>query len=1460
LATPLSSGLIDTGSLAEWVDGVERPPANPGQLRQLVWTQSSSPAAGPWPGMLRFGISSQPGPRSLRIGFTHPISLGSVLVRGGGALSYLRPGAPYPGNLGDQSQWLDAQRIAGNQAGSAEAAEDDYALWVLPPGVSTRALRFTHVAAQTDPSYEGFFGGACLLAGRFANLAPSARVSTSANQADAPLLVDGKNNRWWSGWDNGPAYHHLVTPQSPEWIILSWPHPVALRGLAALWAGFGAADVQVFTGPDSAQPQNAPEADWKPAAAGSSLRNQYPRPLGVDWFDFGRTLSTRAIRLRITAVTDEAHHPHLKGKTRNGMRVWLGELMAFSPLGNAAVPAALQSLVPASPQPSPPASSGNANSAIASPHGPIPITFNLAAPAFVTLVIEDAQGNRVRNLVSDTHFDAGRQTVWWNAADDLERDPNSAEHGVYRIPTHFVSPGRYTVRGLTHQPIDLRYEFSAYNSGHPPWETLDGKGGWMTNHTPPSSALFVPPGQAPGGKPLVYLGSYVSEGGSGLQWIDLDGNKQGGRGWVGGNWTGAQYLARDTGPDAQPEAQPSVFAYVASAWDAAKSPAATQPSGATQPTAGPQGAIRITALTSSGDLPIKPYPIDPLSASPNALTLDQRGRPQWGDQLGGLAVRNRVLVLSLTRIDRLAFLDAQSGAELATASVPSPRGIAFDAQGRLLVLSATHLLRYASPLHPQALSAPQTLIAGGLEDPTGIALDDAGNIYISDRGASHQVKVFAGSGSPLRTIGHPGPPQAGPYDPLHMNNPRGLAIDSNHHLWVAEEDFQPKRVSEWTLDGKLLHAFYGPAQYGGGGTLDPRDKSLFYYNGMEFHLDWAKGQDTLSSIYFRPPSEDPSQTSAPATVIDGFPETPLYSGGHRYFTNCFTGHPTRGVDIATLYLDVNGIARLAAAMGRASAWPLLKSPPFAARWPAGVDPAGNTPDQALFLWWDRNHNGQVDPDEVTMTKASTGWLTIMPDLSFVDAFVDGSVMRYPPQQTAPDGVPSYDLHHAQAVVQGAQKPASDGDGQVLIAPEGIVMTTAPKPFAPESLGGVDPQGHRWSYPNLWPGLHPSHSAPLPDSPGELVGTTRLLGEMVRPRSGEALWAINGNYGEIDLFTADGLMVDKLFQDMRIGKPWTMPSAQRNMLLNGVSLKDENFYPSIAQTSDGNIYLVDGLRTSIVRVDGLNSIERIPAQSIEVTAAQIRQSQANLLQAESARQQAVGSPTMTVPLLSSPPSLESLLTPNAATPQNWVTIDRRSTTVGWEHSADLVEASVTVASGRLYAAFRTQDPNLLLNSGEVQNAPFKTGGALDLMIGANPSADPSRQSPVEGDLRLLVYLVQGKPHAMLYRARVPGTQVPIEFSSPDRTITLDQVADVSSQLQFAARGGNYAFSIPLATVSLNPAAGQKIKADIGILRGNGVSTIQRVYWSNKATGITSDVPSEAQLTPNLWGEWVFSSEK
>ena len=500
-------------------------------------------------------------------------------------------------------------------------------------------------------------------------------------------------------------------------MVLSWPRPVALCGLNALWAGFASAEVQTLDATFNRPPREAAEADWRTICPWEKVDAQYPRALGVNWLDFGRTVTTRAIRVRITQATREGH-PHLKDKTKSGHRVWLGELLALCSLGDSPLQAALPL------------------SAAATRHPPIAVRFTLDAPGRVTLVIEDSEGKRVRNLVSETQFPAGPNVVWWDGTDDLGRDLDAARHGVYHIPAQLVAPGAYRVRGLCHPGIDLHYEFAVYNAGSPAWSTADHTGGWLTNHTPPSSAMFVPAQQAHGGKPLVYLGSYVSEGGDGLAWVDLTGRKQGGVGWVGGAWTGAPYLACDAGP----RADPNVHIYVGSAWE---------------------GELRLTAVTPKGDRPVVKYSFP-------------GGKKKETSVMTGLAIYNGLMACSLPKQSELLLIDAKAGKLLASLPMVDPRGLAFDAQGRLVALVGKQLHRYALSAEPQPIALPsaEVLVAAGLEDPQHVAIDSRGNFYVSDRGDSHQVKVFDSAGKPLRTIGEPGVPKAGPYDPNHTEQPQ----------------------------------------------------------------------------------------------------------------------------------------------------------------------------------------------------------------------------------------------------------------------------------------------------------------------------------------------------------------------------------------------------------------------------------------------------------------------------------------------------------------------------------------------------------------------------------------------------------------------------------------------------------------------------------------------------------------
>src|SRR5262249_9221682 len=117
------------------------------------------------------------------------------------------------------------------------------------------------------------------------------------------------------------------------------------------------------------------------------------------------------------------------------------------------------------------------------PGGAIPIRVRLDQPGFVTLTIEDTRGDRVRNLLAETRFPAGENTIYWDGYDDGKRDEDG---GLVR---HRVAPGSYRLRGLTHDGIALRYEMTVDNPGRPPWATRDGSGGWLADHSPPADIL-----------------------------------------------------------------------------------------------------------------------------------------------------------------------------------------------------------------------------------------------------------------------------------------------------------------------------------------------------------------------------------------------------------------------------------------------------------------------------------------------------------------------------------------------------------------------------------------------------------------------------------------------------------------------------------------------------------------------------------------------------------------------------------------------------------------------------------------------------------------------------------------------------------------------------------------------------------------------------------------------------------
>ncbi len=1130
----------------------------------------------------------------------------------------------------------------------------------------------------------------------------------------------------------------------------------------------------------------------------------------------------------------------------------------------------------------------------------IPITVNLDQPGEVTLVIEDAQGKRVRNLISAQPMKAGRHTIYWDGMDDRERDREAAKHSVFHIPGRMVEPGSYTVRGLVHPTIDIIYRMTPYTNGNPPWRTTDHGSQWLTNHSAPSDVVFLPAGVGPirDGKPTSKGGqllvcSRVAEGGSGLAWLDRNGNKLWGQHWLGGVWTAASHMAVDHG-DHPVE---GTYAYAAASWQGDKYN-------------GYKSELRLHKLVTAShhvkaprdkrfgtgeDRPVLDdlYQIPMLPDAPPMPKGNERQlkayRSRYSANLTGMTVHNGIVVCAFAKLNMITFIDAHQQKVLGTATVTDPRGMAFDRKGKLYILSADKLLAYTlNPQAPQKLAQPQTRITG-LLDPQYVTIADNGDLYISDWGTSHQVKQFNAQGQPLNTFGDPGVPVIGKYNPNHMNHPAGMALDDQNRLWVTENTHIPKRVSIWNLkDRSLAHAFYGPMRYGGSGAVDPKNENRFFYDDdhggtLVFELDYQTGKSTPLSIAYL---DAYNQTGLMGRYTGAAPSYPIYHGDQLYLTDAYNLHTT-GRRTATLYrYDKDGIARIVAAAGNVNdaakqVLPAFLRPELQAQMPDGFKPAPN--QNMLYIWSDTNGNEQLDPNEVQFldpkthaakdnNKPSMGTVSIANDLSFTFSYVGDDVVQFVPTSVSSNGVPSYDINQRNVLATGTQPPASSGGNQVLLAKDGWMITTTPlKPFAREGLGGARHGEPMWSYPSLWPGLHASHIAPMPENPGQVIGTTRVVGNVIdapKPSDAGQLWAINANKGNVYVFTTDGLFVTRLFEDSRRAS-WNAEKAIPGMNVNHLSLQEECFGPTWTATDSGKVYLQAHFVGNILELQNLDKIKRLPNQSLSITKSQLLAAMQWHVEDEAKRQAAAGQKvtTLNAPILAKSPTLDGKADDwkNA----QWVEIDKRKQQVGnWGKKDVTTRASVAIADGKLIAIWQTYDKNLLRNSGESLTNLFKSGGCLDIMISTNTKANPNRRLPVKGDQRLLISQVgKDKTVAVVYEPVAASKELSAEFGSPLRTLKFDRVQVVSDQVTLASqtvkdlkldKGGTiqqttYEMSIPLSILNFNPKSGDKLKFDIGILRGDGSQTLQRVYWTNKASGIVSDIPSEAELIPALWGE-------
>ncbi len=165
------------------------------------------------------------------------------------------------------------------------------------------------------------------------------------------------------------------------------------------------------------------------------------------------------------------------------------------------------------------------------------------------------------------------------------------------------------------------------------------------------------------------------------------------------------------------------------------------------------------------------------------------------------------------------------GANATDAEISGPTGLTLDSAGNLYIAdTGNSLIRrvdkngiitsYVGGTGPTA---------GSLKNPTGICFDAAGNLYIADTGNRRiakyfptanqgRVTTFAGNGN----VGFGG--DGGLATKAQLNNPVGLAIDAAGNLYIA--DANNSRIRKVTTDGYIYTiAGSGAIGYWGDGDL-----------------------------------------------------------------------------------------------------------------------------------------------------------------------------------------------------------------------------------------------------------------------------------------------------------------------------------------------------------------------------------------------------------------------------------------------------------------------------------------------------------------------------------------------------------------------------------------------------------------------------------------------------------------
>jgi len=672
-----------------------------------------------------------------------------------------------------------------------------------------------------------------------------------------------------------------------------------------------------------------------------------------------------------------------------------------------------------------------------------------------------------------------------------------------------------------------------------------------------------------------------------------------------------------------------------------------------------------------------------------------------------------------------------------------------------------------------------------------------------------------------------------------MQVPRGIAVTDDGRLWVAEDEFSPRRVSVWNVKtGKLVRDYIGPANYQGWGLVfDPQDPTRILACGTEFKLDLDHKTTTPVRKMFLRRSRNDCFTPDGNEMAGGGCKI-LRRDGQEFlvFSSRF------GVRILRRkgeeYRPVAAIQGFEAYGGSIDGTDkaVWDSDLLTHHLPGWYPEFFKGQQGNNHIWNDSNGDGEVQEPEIVFDKSlrrgdryqpgrfgelSTSWCVgVGDDFSvYMRGFCrDASVIyRFDPV-FGPDGLPKYSFDRAKPIVV-KQPPDEMGLDNIYMSASDRLYLTYPNNIPREIISKNAIVCRDRDGEELW-----SIAGPRDNGPKSLYGYPCAGFDYPGLGRGVATWVWWHNC-RVYLLGEDGLYIGGFLNntDSATGPEYVRPGAEVSCFAH--------------QLADGRFLIVNGYGSAhhIFELKGLDTAKRFE-KTFTVTSEAVAAAQKRLKE------------TTSIPVRNQPAIIAGC---NRGTSSAEL-VTLRKTGRG-------AKISLQTDGTNLLVSADVRDETPMANDGSNWQTPFITGDCVDIQLGTDSAAEPVRRAPVPGDVRLVLTELRGEPLAVLYSPVVPGDKNPVQFLAT----MIDDVRRLPESCSpvIVRSKGSYTLraKIPLAELGFkNGVPRDLIRGDVGVIYGDatGRDRDQRLYYYNRNTAIVSDLTTEASLVPNAWGPVLF----